>query len=96
MQMQTPVTAVQLNHTVVHATDRQLSAEFIAVVLGLKPGAPFGPFLPVDLGNSVTLDSYEQRDAEPIQPQHHTALRQACPLPGPRRHGRPTEAKRAR
>ncbi len=74
MQMQTPVTAVQLNHTVVHATDRQLSAEFIAVVLGLKPGAPFGPFLPVDLGNNVTLDYYEQRDGEQIQPQHYAFL----------------------
>src|SRR3954453_11139139 len=43
-------TAVQLNHTAVYARDRQLSAEFIAAILGLKVGAPFGPFLPVDLG----------------------------------------------
>ncbi|GAB3122093.1 VOC family protein [Streptomyces calidiresistens] len=66
-------TAVQLNHTVVHATDRRLSAEFIATILGLEVGAPFGPFLPVDLGNGVTLDYHEKRD-EPIQPQHYAFL----------------------
>ncbi|AYG85110.1 Glutathione transferase FosA [Streptomyces hundungensis] len=64
---------VQLNHTAIYATDRQLSAEFIAVILGLKVGAPFGPFLPVDLGNGVTLDYYEKRD-EPIQSQHYAFL----------------------
>ncbi|MEV0414146.1 VOC family protein [Streptomyces sp. NPDC050448] len=65
--------AVQLNHTVVHARDRQLSAEFIAAILGLEVGAPFGPFLPVDLGNGVTLDYYAKTD-EPIQPQHYAFL----------------------
>ncbi|MYT19729.1 VOC family protein, partial [Streptomyces sp. SID7760] len=45
-----PNDVIQLNHTVVHARDRRLSAEFLAVVLGLEVGAPFGPFLPVDLG----------------------------------------------
>ncbi|MGW0775799.1 VOC family protein [Streptomyces sp. NPDC002835] len=64
------VTTVQLNHTAVFAKDRRLSAEFIATILGLDVGAPFGPFLPVDLGNGVTLDYYEMKD-EPIQPQHY-------------------------
>ncbi|MFD4648017.1 VOC family protein [Streptomyces sp. NPDC058441] len=66
-------TAVQLNHTAIYARDRHLSAEFIATILGLKVGAPFGPFLPVDLGNDVTLDYYEKRD-EPIQSQHYAFL----------------------
>ncbi|MEU8825635.1 VOC family protein [Streptomyces sp. NPDC048636] len=66
-------TAVQLNHTVVHARNRQRSAEFIAIVLGLEVGAPFGPFLPIDLGNGVTLDYYELAD-EPVQPQHYAFL----------------------
>lgn len=66
-------TTVQLNHTVVYARDRRLSAEFIAAILGLEVGAPFGPFLPVDLGNGVTLDYYEKRD-EPIQSQHYAFL----------------------
>ncbi|MFC0844304.1 VOC family protein [Streptomyces noboritoensis] len=65
--------AVQLNHTAVYASDRHLSAEFLAAILGLKVGAPFGPFLPVDLGNGVTLDYYEKRD-EPIQSQHYAFL----------------------
>ncbi|OIJ93958.1 VOC family protein [Streptomyces monashensis] len=68
-----PTTAVRLDHTAVLARDRRLSAEFLAAVLGLAVGAPFGPFLPVDLGNGVTLDYYEQRD-EPVQPQHYAFL----------------------
>ncbi|MFC8235230.1 VOC family protein [Streptomyces sp. NPDC057284] len=65
--------AVQLNHIAIYASDRHLSAEFIAAILGLKVGAPFGPFLPVDLGNGVTLDYYEKRN-EPIQSQHYAFL----------------------
>ncbi|MYS89024.1 MULTISPECIES: VOC family protein [Streptomyces] len=68
-----PATVAQLDHTAVFASDRRLSAEFLAVVLGLTVGAPFGPFLPVDLGNGVTLDYYEKTD-EPIQPQHYAFL----------------------
>ncbi|MFP8904060.1 VOC family protein [Streptomyces atacamensis] len=68
-----PATTVELNHTVVYARDRRLSAEFIAAILGLEVGAPFGPFLPVDLGNGVTLDYHEKRD-EPIQSQHYAFL----------------------
>ena len=68
-----PTAVVQLNHTAVYASDRHLSAEFLAGVLGLKVGTPFGPFLPVDLGNGVTLDYYEKRD-EPIQSQHYAFL----------------------
>jgi catechol 2,3-dioxygenase-like lactoylglutathione lyase family enzyme len=68
-----PVTTVQLNHTAVYAKDRRLSAEFIAAILGVEVAAPFGPFLPVDLGNGVTLDYYELTD-EPIQAQHYAFL----------------------
>ncbi|WP_030797738.1 VOC family protein [Streptomyces sp. NRRL S-337] len=68
-----PTTVAQLNHTAVYASDRQLSAEFLAAILGLKVSAPFGPFVPVDLGNGVTLDYFEKRD-EPIQSQHYAFL----------------------
>ncbi|MDX3413311.1 VOC family protein [Streptomyces sp. MD20-1-1] len=64
---------IELNHTAVHARDRRRSAEFLAGILGLEVGAPFGPFLPVDLGNGVTLDYYEKRD-EPVQSQHYAFL----------------------
>ncbi|WP_432101924.1 VOC family protein [Streptomyces sp. bgisy091] len=67
------VDVVQLDHHAVYARDRRLSAEFIATVLGLEVGAPFGPFLPVDLGNGVTLDYYELPD-EPVQSQHYAFL----------------------
>ncbi|MFC9291381.1 VOC family protein [Streptomyces sp. NPDC057052] len=71
MTVQSPLP--RLDHLAVHARDRQLSAEFLAAILGLPVGAPFGPFLPVDLGNGVTLDFYEKRD-EPIQSQHYAFL----------------------
>jgi catechol 2,3-dioxygenase-like lactoylglutathione lyase family enzyme len=67
------MTHIQLNHTNIYARDRQVSADFLAAVLGLAVGTPFGPFLPVDLGNGVTLDFYEKRD-EPIQSQHYAFL----------------------
>lgn len=72
-ESESPTAAVQLNHTAVYARDRRLSAEFIATILGLEVGAPLGPFLPVDLGNGVTLDYYEMSD-EPIQSQHYAFL----------------------
>ncbi|MFE9452364.1 VOC family protein [Streptomyces sp. NPDC006739] len=65
--------SVQLNHTNIYAYDRRTSAEFLARILGLRVGAPFGPFLPVDLANGVTVDFYEKRD-EPIQSQHYAFL----------------------
>ncbi|MFJ9664911.1 VOC family protein [Streptomyces sp. NPDC101219] len=68
-----PTTIAHLNHTVVFARDRRLSADFLAAVLGLEVGAPFGPFLPVDLGNGVTLDYHEMLD-ERVQPQHYAFL----------------------
>ncbi|MBP0459981.1 VOC family protein [Streptomyces montanisoli] len=68
-----PTAGAHLNHTAVYASDRHVSAEFLAAILGLKVGATFGPFLPVDLGNGVTLDYYEKRE-EPIQSQHYAFL----------------------
>lgn len=62
-----------MDHTAVCAGDRYLSAEFLAAIPGLRVGAPFGTFLPVDLGNGVTLDYYEKRD-EPIQSQYYAFL----------------------
>ncbi|MER5735464.1 VOC family protein [Streptomyces sp. NPDC002262] len=65
--------SVQLNHTVVHSSDRAASARFLAGILGLRVGAPFGPFLPVDLANGVTLDFYQAPEG-PIQGQHYAFL----------------------
>lgn len=46
----------QLNHTIVHATDRMASARFLAEILGLPKPKPFGPFMVVDTANGVSLD----------------------------------------
>ncbi|HEY9373222.1 VOC family protein [Streptomyces sp.] len=64
---------VQLNHTIVHATDKRASAEFLARILGLEVSAPFGPFLPVVTDNDVGLDYYENPD-RPVTSQHYAFL----------------------
>jgi catechol 2,3-dioxygenase-like lactoylglutathione lyase family enzyme len=50
---------VQLNHTIVHARDREASATFLSEVLGLAPPTEFGPFLVVEADNGVSLDFIE-------------------------------------
>ncbi|MFI5606604.1 VOC family protein [Amycolatopsis sp. NPDC051903] len=63
--------AVELNHTIVWATDRGASAEFLAGVLGVPVGAETPPFLPLVLANGVTLDFAE---AERVAGQHYAFL----------------------
>jgi len=58
---------VELNHTIVPARDKRVSAEFIADILGLDPPRPFGPFMCVETANGVSLD-YDERWGED---QHH-------------------------
>jgi catechol 2,3-dioxygenase-like lactoylglutathione lyase family enzyme len=48
--------AVKLNHTIVSARDKRVSAAFMAEILGLPAPVPFGPFLGVQVDNEVTLD----------------------------------------
>lgn len=48
--------SIKLNHTIVHARDKAVSAVFLAEILGLPAPAPFGPFLTVQLDNEITLD----------------------------------------
>jgi catechol 2,3-dioxygenase-like lactoylglutathione lyase family enzyme len=64
--------AVQLNHTIVHATDKRRSAEFLAGVLGLPAPTPYGPFLVVQTTNGVSLDFAD--DHGPVRPQHYAFL----------------------
>ncbi|MFF4798343.1 VOC family protein [Streptomyces sp. NPDC001351] len=63
---------VQLNHTIVAAHDKKASAQFLADILGLDPSPPFGPFIPVQIPNGVTLD-YMEADGD-ITPQHYAFL----------------------
>jgi catechol 2,3-dioxygenase-like lactoylglutathione lyase family enzyme len=59
--------AVELNHIIVPARDKQASATFLAGVLGVEVGTAWGPFVPLALSNGVTLDFL---DAEQFHPQH--------------------------
>lgn len=62
---------VQLNHTIVHAHDREATARHLTEVLGLADATPFGPFLVVHMANDVSLDVMEEpRPA----PQHYAFL----------------------
>jgi catechol 2,3-dioxygenase-like lactoylglutathione lyase family enzyme len=63
---------VQLNHTIVHARDREASARFMTEVFGLEEPEPFGPFLVVRTANGVSLDYVQDRDA--VASQHYAFL----------------------
>lgn len=62
---------IELNHTIVGATDKHASAQFLADILGLPVGADNGPFTPLQLANGVTLD-YMHRTR--VEPQHYAFL----------------------
>ena len=64
---------VQLNHTIVQATDKKVSADFLANLLGLEVQPQYGPFLPVMTSNGVTLDFADAGDG-PVTPQHYAFL----------------------
>ena len=66
------VMSVELNHTIVSATDPEASARFASEVLGLPQPTRFGPFVVVATANDVSLD-YMDADGE-ITPQHYAFL----------------------
>ncbi|WP_306334140.1 VOC family protein [Streptomyces sp. KL118A] len=65
--------SIELNHTIVAARDKKASAQFLADILGLEVGPQYGPFIPVEIPNGVTLDYYESDDG-PLAPQHYAFL----------------------
>ncbi len=61
-----------LNHLIVWSKDKSASAKFLADMLGVPVGAPWGHFVPVRTGNGVTLDFI---DAEgEVRMQHYAFL----------------------
>jgi catechol 2,3-dioxygenase-like lactoylglutathione lyase family enzyme len=66
--------AVQLNHTIVSARDKRVSAAFLAEILGLAEPKPFGPFLGVAADNDVTLDFIDWSGEGEIVGQHYAFL----------------------
>lgn len=63
---------VQLNHTIVAAHDKKASARFLADILGLEVSPQYGPFIPVEIPNGVTLDYMDASGT--ITPQHYAFL----------------------
>ncbi|MEV4396361.1 VOC family protein [Nonomuraea sp. NPDC049607] len=63
---------VQLNHTIVAATDRDATAAFLVDVLGLEPAPVYGPFRVVTLANDVSLDVMQAPGK--VTPQHYAFL----------------------
>jgi catechol 2,3-dioxygenase-like lactoylglutathione lyase family enzyme len=64
--------AIELNHTIVEATDRDRTADFLVDVLGLQPAATYGPFRVVELANGVSLDVVGADG--PVHRQHYAFL----------------------
>ena len=62
---------VELNHTIIPATDKWKSAKFLADILGLEAGPEWSHFVPVRTGNGVTLD---YADATEFRRQHYAFL----------------------
>ncbi|MEU6646967.1 DUF4440 domain-containing protein [Saccharomonospora sp. NPDC046836] len=59
---------IELNHTIVFSHDKVASAEFLAGILGVPVGNPFGPFVPIELSNGVTMDFM---NVDTVQGQHY-------------------------
>jgi catechol 2,3-dioxygenase-like lactoylglutathione lyase family enzyme len=62
---------VQLNHTIVAASDRHRSAAFLADLLGLAAPRTVGPFAEVRLANGVNLDFMDDPE---VHPRHYAFL----------------------
>ena len=65
------MTSVELNHTIIWASDKAASARFLADILGVPVGSPTGHFLPIVLSNRVTLDYAQSGD---VHSQHYAFL----------------------
>jgi catechol 2,3-dioxygenase-like lactoylglutathione lyase family enzyme len=64
--------SIKLNHTIIQARDAELSAKFLAELLGLSSPTPFGPFIVVKTSNDVSLDF--RTTSEKIIPRHFAFL----------------------
>ena len=63
---------IELNHTIVHATDPRGSARFLADILGVPARPRWGPFFPVVIDHGLALDYIE--DPGPFTAQHYAFL----------------------
>ncbi len=63
---------MQLNHTIIHCTHAQTSAQVLAEILGRPAPQHCGPFWVVETDNGVQIDYDEVHHA--IEPQHYAFL----------------------
>jgi catechol 2,3-dioxygenase-like lactoylglutathione lyase family enzyme len=64
--------SIQLDHTIVPSRDKEQAARFFARIFGLAYEGPFGPFAPVRVNDTLTLDFDDRwKSFEP----HHYAFR---------------------
>jgi len=63
--------SVELNHTIIPAKDKWVSAKFLADILNLEARPEWGHFVPVKTANGVTLD-FDTR--EEFRPGHYAFL----------------------
>jgi catechol 2,3-dioxygenase-like lactoylglutathione lyase family enzyme len=61
---------MDLNHTIVPATDKEASAIWFARIMGLTYDGPMGPFCPVRITQALTLDFDDRREVV----HHHYAF----------------------
>ena len=64
---------MELNHTIVPATDKEASARFFARIFGLTYDGPSGHFAPVRINDSLTLD-FDDAPSAQIE-WHHYAFK---------------------
>lgn len=65
--------SVELNHMILHASDRERTAEFLRSLLDLTAPCEHGPFLVAELANHVSLDVMRSPSSK-IVPQHYAFL----------------------
>jgi catechol 2,3-dioxygenase-like lactoylglutathione lyase family enzyme len=63
--------AITLDHTIVPAHDKAASAQFFANLFGLTYTGPMGPFAPVRINQTLTLDFDDRRQGFEV---HHYAF----------------------
>ena len=64
--------SVELNHTIVHVSDKSAAAESLAAILGVDPPTSFGPFRVLTLANGISLDFADDHGAP--DGQHYAFL----------------------
>lgn len=66
--------AVTLNHTIVHCTDKHVSASFLAELLDLPAPVAYGPFLIVRVGDTSLDFADDHHGPDGFQRMHYAFL----------------------